>query len=590
MVATFTDINDAMGQIGGMLQSPAANSLNQLKSYSTAFNESANINKTAFSQLMTSGGYTQGVADGYVSILHNIDSFSQDLTTCGSDAQSILDASLTDYIKNTGIQEAGRELRKTIGDTSFGTGPIDCISGFATLFESKGIFDDALGLTDLAQMQNRIENIISDATNPSKLANMVVNLDAIQGLLDAGQGMCDIINGGLGDLIGRDLAALTASLNKLAQWAALTKLATSDPCSLVTNNMLLQHITSPVMEDIVDLYTAVTSSVADPLGTALNIFVPEGIPGAGLIGALEQAAGTGLQSFESYFSTSGITDVLGDASSFKDGLLMGENVLNDSLAQFTDMKNMVEFDSAMKNISSLSIDGFPDLNTESLTKFMDPLADTATTAFNELSGSFESVTSLFGGTAGGLPDPLGSAPAALSAPAPLAVTKVRSALGAVSDNVDTLVASAEGAAVDVSKAGKAALDKVVADSFAPYISDATAAAANLGKEGAGAVQQVLKTANLNFDFVGDALKQAQSSGNWSAISIGSCYGASALGTSSFAGCKAAGGIWKVQTGTSLSRLAKTNIASVGRTISKRAVTIESRLPTNKPFDLAKLLV
>jgi hypothetical protein len=77
--------------------------------------------------------------------------------------------------------------------------------------------------------------------------------------------------GKVNDLIGKDLAALMNVLNKLAQWAAFAKLATSDPCALVNSNRMLEHVTGPVMGDIVKLYKSATGQVETPSAPALPL-------------------------------------------------------------------------------------------------------------------------------------------------------------------------------------------------------------------------------------------------------------------------------------------------------------------------------
>jgi hypothetical protein len=100
------------------------------------------------------------------------------------------------------------------------------------------------------------------------------------------------------------LSAINASLNKLAQWAAFAKIATSDPCALVNNNKMLSHITEPVMDDIVKIYNKVTGS--DNFGPD-NPIIPLGEilgtkPKFPDIPRYNQAVGEGLLSFEYYKS------------------------------------------------------------------------------------------------------------------------------------------------------------------------------------------------------------------------------------------------------------------------------------------------
>jgi len=143
--------------------------------------------------------------------LQEVQSLSDSLDECGNIAQDALLSATTDYIKNTGIQEAGREL---LGKLGAHNDTLDCISGFATLFDSKGIIDDAMGLGDLPQIMSRVQNVIKDATNPNRLANMVLNLDIVSGLLDDFNDMCTGMKDALNKLVAADLASLMAMLNK----------------------------------------------------------------------------------------------------------------------------------------------------------------------------------------------------------------------------------------------------------------------------------------------------------------------------------------------------------------------------------------
>jgi hypothetical protein len=290
----FNDINDAMGQVGGLLNSPAMTSVTQMQNASTSLNVTANLDQYTLEQ-----GFP-GHGNAFYQQMQEIQNLSDAFDECGNYAQDIIQASTEDYIKNTGIQEAGRDLANTLGQYS---DEIDCVAGFATLFDSKGILDDVLGLGDLPQIQSRVQQIILDVTDPSKLANMITNLDAVQGLLQPFNDMCTGMKDAFNKLVAKDLAALNAILNKLAQWAAFTNLATGDPCALVNNNRMFNSITDPVMDDIIDLYNGVLGG--NPIvDTIADIFAPD-TPTALLGGGgLTQAAG-GVVGFEQYFSTLG---------------------------------------------------------------------------------------------------------------------------------------------------------------------------------------------------------------------------------------------------------------------------------------------
>jgi hypothetical protein len=394
----FNDINDAMGQVGGLLNSPAMTSVTQMQNASTSLNVTANLDQYTLEQ-----GFP-GHGNAFYQQMQEIQNLSDAFDECGNYAQDIIQASTEDYIKNTGIQEAGRDLANTLGQYS---DEIDCVAGFATLFDSKGILDDVLGLGDLPQIQSRVQQIILDVTDPSKLANMITNLDAVQGLLQPFNDMCTGMKDAFNKLVAKDLAALNAILNKLAQWAAFTNLATGDPCALVNNNRMFNSITDPVMDDIIDLYNGVLGG--NPIvDTIADIFAPD-TPTALLGGGgLTQAAG-GVVGFEQYFSTLGTpiagvttsignivksddvllsdflsdndsdvglttaplewngtewadtvsTDVISGMSSITSGIGSGSNSFNSALDNFKSVKEEIEFES-LNN----STDGFKQFKVE----------------------------------------------------------------------------------------------------------------------------------------------------------------------------------------------------------------------------------
>jgi hypothetical protein len=294
----FNDVNDAMGQVGGLLKSPAMSSVDNMKNAATSLNVTANLDQYILEQ-----GFP-GHGNAFYQQMQEIQNLSNALDECGNFAQDLIQASTEDYIKSTGIQEAGRDLANTLGQYK---DEIDCAAGFATLFDSKGILDDVLGIGDLPQIQSRVQQIVKDVTNPTKLANMITNLDAVQGLLEPFNDFCTGMKDALNQLVAKDLASMNAILNKLAQWAAFTNLATGDPCALVNNSRMLGGITSPVMDDILDLYDGLLDG--DVVGAVGDIFAPD-IPTALIGGSTLTQVGATTVPFGEYFSTIG-TDVGG---------------------------------------------------------------------------------------------------------------------------------------------------------------------------------------------------------------------------------------------------------------------------------------
>jgi hypothetical protein len=289
----FDGVDDALGRLGGELRSPAFSGVDAMKNASTSLNITENLDLVAAEVAL---GDDWPAAK---STLDEIQGFSDTLDECGNYAQDALSAATTDYIKNTGIQEAGRELADKI-DALGGDGGTDCLAGFATLFDSAGIIDDALGLGDLPQIQSRVSDIIRDITDPSALSNMLMNLDVVSGLLDSFNDMCTGMKDAFNKLIAADLASMMGLLTKLAQWAAFAKLANSDPCSLVNNNQMLSHIAEPVMDDIVKLYNSVTGGTAGPDNPIINLGDILGTNTLPSVPKFKQQAGVGLQSFDSY--------------------------------------------------------------------------------------------------------------------------------------------------------------------------------------------------------------------------------------------------------------------------------------------------
>ena len=286
----FSDVNDALTRVGGELRSPAFDKVAKMKSTATSLHVMDKIDQVALQTAFP------GNASEILGVLQEVQDVSDAFTHCGDFAEDALRSASTDYIKNSGIQQAGRELSDALGSADE---MIDCVAGFATLFESAGIMDDALNLGDIPQISSRLDNIIRDLTDPNKLADILVNMGVVQDLISGMNNMCGDMMGALNNLIQKDIDAMQAALTKLAQWAAFAKLATSDPCALVNNNMMLSHITEPVMADIVKLYEAATGQTVTPMDPIIPLGdllggVASGVPS---VPKMKQAAQEGLKSF-----------------------------------------------------------------------------------------------------------------------------------------------------------------------------------------------------------------------------------------------------------------------------------------------------
>ena len=253
---TFSSANDAMGGVGTMMKSPASGKAAKMKSDGGELDITGKVDEFALKQAIP-GPDGEEIWD----TLQGVQEVSDGMTNCGSFMEDALLAATRDFIRNSGIQQAGRELSRALGEYD---DMIDCAAGFATLLESEAEVDDAMGLGDTPQLKNRTANLIEDITNANSVSNMLSNCSAIRGLVSDFDGMCAAMMSKVNDLIGKDLAALANALNKLAQWAAFAKLATSDPCALVNNNKMLSHITKPVMQDIVKLYKSATGQTEVP--------------------------------------------------------------------------------------------------------------------------------------------------------------------------------------------------------------------------------------------------------------------------------------------------------------------------------------
>jgi len=257
---TFSSASDAMGGVGSMMKSPASGKADKMKSNGKSLNVTGPPD--GVDEFAVKAAYPGADGDEIWDTLQGVQEVSDGFTSCGSWMEEQLLAATRDFIRNSGIQQAGRELSKALGQYD---DMLDCAAGFATLFESEGVMDDATGAGDLPQLNKRSRQLVEGVTNASSVSNMLANCEEIRGLVSEFDNMCADMMGKVNELIGEDLAALANALNKLAQWAAFAKLATSDPCALVNSNRMLEHVTGPVMSDIVYLYKSATGQLDDPV-------------------------------------------------------------------------------------------------------------------------------------------------------------------------------------------------------------------------------------------------------------------------------------------------------------------------------------
>jgi hypothetical protein len=659
-MAVFTDLNDALERVDDLLEAPASNRLTDVASSAKQFSlfggshgvsqevwnlhypnpatrppmlarsesYTAQVNLTAFQAGFINSGYvdplrpdmtTQNLATEYVGVLQEIDEFGFFLDNCAQNTEAAISGAMNDYMRNTGIQEAGRELNKTLGKAD---STINCIAGFATLFDSKGILDDAWGLMDMPQLNNRVKGIVRDISDPALLSSVLFNLDEVKDLLAVEQTVCDAIHDGMTSVISKDVAALTGSLNKLAQWSAVAKLATSDPCSLVTNNMLLQHITEPVMDDLIDLYKAATTTQGDVIGTAIDIFTPDGIPGAGVIGDIWDKGslmpvGTYMGSLAEGFSDQ-IEGGLGAGADVFDALMQGENSISTGLNDFAGNLDAVDFQTALENVTDISFEGV----SLDISEFTDPLGDFASGAFDMAGGAFDYVDGVLSAGGGIIGDALslafggllGGSGLPVTAPGPADVAsagaagagagggsaKTREVFGSTGSAViaggATIINSISGNTTAFAEASMAVAGSSVSDAVsAPpaYLTTAlndmsgTISALDvIARPDLPAELQFIDTSTQNFDAAANALSQARASSDWSAMTLGSCFGGSG---STASACASSGGLWRSMQGVMNTGQSRFNIPSLNSRLTKRAQTIESVFNDNKLFDVSTLL-
>lgn len=286
----FTDVNDALGKLGGELRSPSFDSLDNMKQHAQSLDVTGQVDQLALTTAFGNDG------DQIWDVLQQVQDVSDGFTNCGDYMQDALLGAQQDFVRNSGIQQAGRELSRALGHADE---MVDCVAGFATLFDSAGIIDDALGMGDLPQLNNRVRSIIEDSTNADSLSNILANTAVVQNLVNDFNNMCGEMMSKVNDLIQKDVDAMAAALTKLAQWAAFAKLATGDPCALVNNNRMLSHIAEPVMDDIVKLYQGVTGQSVSPTDPIIPLgkFLGNPVGTVVDIPKLRQAAGEALPGF-----------------------------------------------------------------------------------------------------------------------------------------------------------------------------------------------------------------------------------------------------------------------------------------------------
>ena len=255
---TFANPTAAMGGVGGMMKSPASPKADKM----TETGKSLDITgENGISEDVVRTTYPGADGDKIWETLTEVQDVSDGFTSCGTFMKDALIAATQDFIRNSGIQQAGRELNNLLGEAD---DAVACAAGFATLLESEGVIEEETGVGDSDQLHKRSKQLITDVTNAQSVGSILNDCDAIQGLTAEFDGMCAAIMGKVNDLIGKDLAALASVLNKLAQWAAFAKLATSDPCALVNSSRMLEHVTTPVLQDIQKLYASATGGAEVP--------------------------------------------------------------------------------------------------------------------------------------------------------------------------------------------------------------------------------------------------------------------------------------------------------------------------------------
>ena len=256
---TFANPAEAMGGVGGMLESPSSPKAKKMKSDGKSLDITG---EEGMNEVAVKAAYPGPEGEEIWDTLQEVQGVSDAFTSCGDFLQEAFLSATRDFIRNSGIQQAGRELAKALGQFDEA---LECASGFATLLESEGAIDDANEMGDLPQLNKRSKKLIKGVTNASAASNLLAECDTIRGLTSDFNNMCSALMGKINDLIGKDLAALASVLNKLAQWAAFAKLATSDPCALVNSNRMLENVTGPVLQDIMTLYAAATGQTEPPV-------------------------------------------------------------------------------------------------------------------------------------------------------------------------------------------------------------------------------------------------------------------------------------------------------------------------------------
>ena len=106
---TFTSVNDAMGSVGSTMRSPATGKLNQMRSDAKPLDVTGQVDKTALEAAYGADGTE--IWD----TLQGVQEVSDGFTHCGDFLEDALLAATRDFIRNSGIQQAGRELSRALG-------------------------------------------------------------------------------------------------------------------------------------------------------------------------------------------------------------------------------------------------------------------------------------------------------------------------------------------------------------------------------------------------------------------------------------------------------------------------------------------
>ena len=102
----FTDVNDALGKLGGELRSPSFDSLDNMKQHAQSLDVTGQVDQLALTTAFGNDG------DQIWDVLQQVQDVSDGFTNCGDYMQDALLGAQQDFVRNSGIQQAGRELSR----------------------------------------------------------------------------------------------------------------------------------------------------------------------------------------------------------------------------------------------------------------------------------------------------------------------------------------------------------------------------------------------------------------------------------------------------------------------------------------------